>query len=249
MTPERLRAALTEELTDTAWLEMAVELVAHQPGAIGKLVPAAGRRCGRTPLSTLDGWTIDDAARVVLLSAVPLRGADLVTELEALYRYGDAAEKRAVLRALPLLEARLLDKRDGEHGGPDERDGLGDAGIGMLRDALRTNDTRLVSAAVGPYAKHLDDAAWRQAVLKCVFMGIPLAAVADLDARADSELAAMLTGLADERAAAGRTMPDDALALLDRLAAQRSATQRPTAERPTAQQPTAERPAGQPTRN
>ena len=35
----------------------------------------------------------------------------------------------------------------------------------VVRDALRTNDTRLVAAALGPYAAaHLDDAAWRQAV-------------------------------------------------------------------------------------
>jgi hypothetical protein len=58
-------------------------------------------------------------------------------------------------------------------------------------------------------------------VLKCVFMGIPLAGVADLDTRADTELAVMLAGLAEERAAAGRAMPDDATALLDRLARER----------------------------
>jgi hypothetical protein len=199
MNPERLRTALAEEVTDTAWLDMAVELVGSQPDAVGRLFPAAGRRCGRGDLSTLDGWTVDDAARVVLLAALPLRGAELVTELEALYRFGDAAEKRAVLRALPMLD-------------------VGDACTGLLRDAIRTNDTRLVSAAVGPYARHLDAPAWRQAVLKCVFMGIPLSAVAGLDERADAELAVMLTGLADERAAAGRTMPDDATALLERLA-------------------------------
>jgi hypothetical protein len=199
MNVERLRAALAEEVADTAWLGMAVELVTDQPSAIRKLFPAAGRRVGRAELSTLDGWTIDDAARVMLLAALPLRGTELVSELEALYRYGDAAEKRAVLRALPLLD-------------------VGDACTGLLRDAIRTNDTRLVSAAVGPYAKHLDAPAWRQAVLKCVFMGIPLAAVADLDRRADEELAIMLAGLADERTAAGRSMPDDALVLLKRLA-------------------------------
>ena len=81
------------------------------------------------------------------------------------------------------------------------------AGVPLLHDAIRTNDTRLVAAALGPYAGHLDDAAWRQAVLKCVFMGVPLAAVDGLDERADAELAAMLAALADERAAAGR---DDA---------------------------------------
>ena len=66
-------------------------------------------------------------------------------------------------------------------------------GAGLLhsRDALRTNDTRLVAAALGPYAAaHLDGHGWRQGVVKCVFMGVPLDAVADLDERADDELRA-----------------------------------------------------------
>ncbi|MEK8109707.1 EboA domain-containing protein [Micromonospora sp. M12] len=59
-----------------------------------------------------------------------------------------------MLRALPLLP-------------------IGGAGVPLLHDAIRTNDTRLVAAALGPYARHLDPAAWRQAVLKCVFSGVP----------------------------------------------------------------------------
>jgi hypothetical protein len=38
-----------------------------------------------------------------------------------------------------------------------------------------------------------------------------------LDERADAELAASLQALADERAAAGREMPEDAVALLNRM--------------------------------
>jgi hypothetical protein len=141
---------------------------------------------------------VDDAARVLLLTTLPLRGEALAAEVGTLYRYGDAAEKRAVLRALPYLD-------------------IDEGGVELLHDAIRTNDPRLVAAALGPYARHLDDAMWRQAVLKCVFMEVPLAAVAGLADRADSELARMLTGLAEERRAAGRTMPADAMALLTRL--------------------------------
>jgi hypothetical protein len=75
----------------------------------------------------------------------------------------------------------------------------------------------LVAAALGPYAGHLDDPAWRQGVLKCVFMAVPLSVVDRLDERADGELARMLAGLAAERQAAGRAMPADATALLHRL--------------------------------
>ncbi|MGI5214465.1 EboA domain-containing protein [Plantactinospora sp. CA-290183] len=200
MEPERLRAALEavpdERLPDRGWLAEALRRAAAEPAAVGRLFAAAGRRCGRSPLPDLPDWTADDAARVLLLTALP--AADAAGQVEALYRYGDAAEKRAVLRALPLLP-------------------IGDAGVPLLHDAIRTNDTRLVAAALGPYADRLDQPAWRQAVLKCVFTGIPLSVVYRLDARADGELAIMLAGLAQERRAAGRDMPADATALLDRL--------------------------------
>jgi hypothetical protein len=142
------------------------------------------------------GWTVDEAARALLLAALP--PYRLAVEVENAYRYGDAGEKRAVLKALPMLP-------------------IGDAGVPLLHDALRTNDTRLIAAAMGPYAARLNDPAWRQGVLKCVFVGVPLAAVHGLDGRADAELAAMLDAFAQERRAAGRDVPADALALLDRI--------------------------------
>jgi hypothetical protein len=204
MNATKLRAALAG--TPHCWLDAALEMVVWDPGTIGRLLPAAGRRCGRAALSTMDDWTTDDAARVLLICALPLRGAPLAAEVRSLYRFGDAHERRAVLRALPLL---------------DERDAADPALVGvavpLLLDAIRSNDTRLVGAALGPYARHLDAHSWRQAVLKCVFTGVPLSVVADLDTRADTELARMLGALAVERYAAGRTMPADATALLDRL--------------------------------
>jgi hypothetical protein len=190
-----LHQALAAAVPDLSWLDEALRRVAADPGAIGPLFPAAGRHCGRDTPLPVDGWTAQEAARALMLAALPLRGEELAKEVDALYRYGDAAEKRAVLKALPLLP-------------------LGDSATELLRDAIRTNDTRLVAAALGPYAAHLDDATWRQGVLKCVFMGIPLAVVHGLAERADAELAAMLAGLAAERRAAGRDMPADALALL-----------------------------------
>ena len=90
------------------------------------------------------------------------------------------------------------------------------AAVPLLHDALRTNDARLVAAALGPYAEHLDPDTWRQGVVKCVFMGVPLSVVDDLDRRTDRELTTMLAALAAERRAAGRAMPADAAALLER---------------------------------
>jgi hypothetical protein len=205
MTDDELHSALNGQLIDAAWLDTALHRVAADPGSIGALFPTVSRRCGRAPIPAaspeLAGWTVDDVARVLLLTVLPLRGDALAAEVTALYRYGDAAEKRAVLRALPRL---------------DLADSVGRA-VELLHDAIRTNDPRLVAAALGPYARHLDDAMWRQAVLKCVFMGVPLTVVAGLTERADAELAVMLDGLAAERQAAGRTMPADAIALLDQL--------------------------------
>ncbi|MER5457667.1 EboA domain-containing protein [Micromonospora sp. NPDC002389] len=206
MTPDELRAAL-RGVPDPEWLATALRRVAAEPATIARLFPAAGRHCGRAELPDLPGWTADEAARALLLTALMTGHAGQAEQAghveqaglaETLYRDGDAAEKRAVLKALALLP-------------------IGAAGVPLLHDAIRTNDTRLVAAALGPYARHLDPPAWRQAVLKCVFTGVPLAVVADLDARADGELAQMLGALADERRAAGRDMPADAVALLDRL--------------------------------
>ncbi len=199
MTP----ADLSSLIVANGWLDAAIAKVSDDPGSIAAAFPAAGRHCGRTAIEAADavpghGWRTDDVARCLLLLALPLTGADLADEVTALYRFGDADEKRAVLRGLALLD-------------------LDDAGLELTRDALRSNDSRLVAAALGPYARRLDDEGWRHGVLKCVFMGIPLSVVDDLDPRADAELAAMLDALAREREAAGRVMPADAMQLLDRL--------------------------------
>lgn len=88
----------------------------------------------------------------------------------------------------------------------------GPEALPLVEDALRTNDTRLVAAALGPYgARHLDAHAWRHAVLKCLFTGVAVDLVADLArrARGDAELARMLGDHAAERTAAGRTVPED----------------------------------------
>ena len=196
MVLDDLRAAL-EAAPEGEWLTGALVRVRAEPDAAPRLFARTARTLGRDPLPGLPQWTAGAAGRVLLLAALA-EAPDGADRIVALYQQGDPAERLAVLRALPLLP-------------------IGPAASFVLHDALRTNDTRLVAAAMGPYARHLDDATWRQGVVKCVFMGIPLTAVDRLDERADAELAAMLQGLADERGAAGRDMPADALALLDRI--------------------------------
>ncbi|MFI7007765.1 EboA domain-containing protein [Streptomyces sp. NPDC050145] len=181
-----LRAHLDAELTDTAreWLDHALAAARTAadttPPVWETRFAEAGRRTGQDHA---------DAARILLLHAAH---ADSTT-LHRLYGEGTAAERRAVLHALPHLVP-----------GPE--------GLLLVEDALRTNDTRLVAAAVGPYAAtHLPAHHWRHAVLKCLFTGVPVDAVAELPRRAhgDTELARMLGDFAAERTAAGRTVPED----------------------------------------
>ncbi|MFD7709391.1 EboA domain-containing protein [Streptomyces sp. NPDC059785] len=169
-----------------AWLDQALDEATAHPGTRGPVsawelrIAEAGRRCGAEHA---------DAARVLLLCAARADAAALTR----VYRQGTAAERRAVLQALPHLVP-----------GPDA--------LPLVEDALRTNDTRLVAAAVGFYAaRHLDPHNWRHAVLKCLFTGVPVDAVADLSQRAhaDPELARMLGDYAAERTAAGRRVPED----------------------------------------
>ncbi|WP_371600136.1 EboA domain-containing protein [Streptomyces sp. NBC_00564] len=183
-----LHARLNTQLGGAArdWLDQALDEATAHPGIHGPIsvwelrIAEAGRRCGPEHA---------DAARVLLLHAAR---AD-PDALARVYRQGTAAERRAVLHALPHLVA-----------GPDA--------LPLIEDALRTNDTRLVAAAVGPYAaRHLDPHNWRHAVLKCLFTGVPVDEVAELPRRAhaDAELARMLADYADERTAAGRPVPED----------------------------------------
>ncbi|WP_431038125.1 EboA domain-containing protein [Streptomyces sp. P6-2-1] len=140
----------------------------------------------------------DEARAALLRAARPDTAA-----LARVYRHGTGAERRAVLAVLDDLV-------------PDG------SALALVEDALRTNDTHLVAAALGPYAaRHLDAHAWRHAVLKCLFTGVPVTAVHDLSSRAggDTELARMLGDFAAERTAAGRPVPEDLRTVLAHTAA------------------------------
>ncbi|MFI9841247.1 EboA domain-containing protein [Nonomuraea sp. NPDC051941] len=194
VTPAELLAAVPA----AAAVRAAMAEVRRRPEAIRTLFPAAGRRWGRGPLGET-GWLVEDATRALLVTALPATGQALAGDMERLYRDGDTAEKRAVLRALDLVLV-------GEHGLP------------MVHDALRTNDPRLAETALGLYgAAYLPDDAYRHGVLKCVFAGVPLARVAGLQRRGDGELARDLAGFAAERTVAGRDVPEDVREYIDRF--------------------------------
>ena len=192
---ERLEGRVSPEAL--AWLQGAAAEVARDPAKIGTRFPAVGRMVGRGPLDPgadpddVHAWTIDDAARTYLLQALD----DPEAELRELYRYGDAAERRGILRALEHLDADAVD---------------------LVEDAIRTNDTRLIAAALGPYATaHLSDAAYDQAVLKCVFVGVPITPLDGLH-RVTPDGARMLAAFVHERVAAGRDVPGEVWTVIDR---------------------------------
>ncbi|MFI1019447.1 EboA domain-containing protein [Streptomyces olivaceus] len=186
--PADLRFLLAARLDPAAraWLDRALDEAAAHPGTHG---PISVWELRLAEAGRRCGPAHADAARVLVLHAAR---AD-EEALSRVYSQGTADERRAVLHALAHLVP-----------GPDA--------LPLIEDALRTNDTRLVAAALGPYAaRHLDAHQWRHAVLKCLFTGVPVDSVADLARRAhgDDELARMLADYAAERTAAGRTVPED----------------------------------------
>lgn len=210
-----------------SWLAESVAVVAADARAIRVRFPAVGRHVGRGPLEPdrdledLHAWTIEDAGRLELLRAL---GPALADEIADLYRFGDAAERRGVLRALDVLAP-------------------GAQHVPLVEDALRTNDHRLIAAALGAYAaEHLDDHDYAHGVLKAVFVGVPLQGVAGLDRRVTPQLSRMLAGYVHERIAAGRTVPAEVWGIVDRyppteeLAAIEAEAEHPVTARRTAAQ-------------
>ena len=198
-----LSAALEGRATPEGleWLRETSAAAAADPAVLRAKFPMVGRKVGREPLEAdadpadVHAWTVDDAARTLLLLAA---GEGAEAELAELYRYGDAAERRGILRALPYLE-------------------LDDRGLYLVDDAIRTNDTRLIAAALGPYAtEHLSDAGYDQAVLKCVFVGVPITPLDGIPSRVTPDGARMLGAFVHERVAAGRDVPAEVWTVIDR---------------------------------
>ena len=208
---------MTASSAGEQWLAMAEQQVREDPSRIGGMYVLAGRKVGRAPSRPDDDprgivhGSVDDAARAALVRAlVETTGAHAAPALAELYDRGDSAERRGVLRGLDAIV------RSGQEPPPE----IVAVGVARVRDALRANESSLVAAAVGPFAAvHLDQHAWRHAVLKLVFMEISLDAVANLEVRRDHELARMARDFAAERRAAGRSVPQD----LVRLTAEGSA--------------------------
>jgi len=136
-------------------------------------------------------WSLDQVARTRLLLALPHADpAPYLTTLDRLFAAAGLQELVALYQALPLLpHGPLLAKRAAE--------------------GVRSSMTVIFEAVAldNPYPhRHLDDAAWNQLVLKCLFNGSRLERVVGFDARANPQLMRQLCGYAHERWAAHRTV-------------------------------------------
>jgi hypothetical protein len=167
----------------------------------------ASRRVGKNPL-VLDAaeterlraagidWPlaarVDELWRVaVLLGAASRR--DFERLVADVYRRGDTDERRAVLRALPLLPA------------PERFTAL-------AADACRTSVLPIFAAIAceNPFpARHLSALHFNQMVLKALFLDVSLARVIGLGGRRSAELTRMARDYAQERRAAGHAVSAD----------------------------------------
>ena len=215
MTPYLLLRKLLEARLATgalAWLRSSAAEIADGPATprFCALFSQAARHVQRAPLAPgaaelevagrcVEGWNPErwdvlEAARVLLvLARSDLAGDGGAVALGEAFRYTDEGELCALLRALPLL--------------PGAERFLWRAGEGC-----RSNMRSVFEAAAldTPYpALHFDDLAWRQCVIKCLFVGAPLWRLWRLDARLSPELARMALDLADERRSAGRPVPPE----------------------------------------
>lgn len=134
-------------------------------------------------------WKTLEAARVgLILSRSDLEEEGVVMALETCFQHADEGELCALYRSLAFL--------------PDGARFAWRSGEGCRTNMLTVFEA---NACDTPYpAAHLDDLAWRQLVIKALFVEAPLWRVYGLDKRLDAELARMALDLADERCSAHR---------------------------------------------
>lgn len=191
---EALRSAFAAVASPAAmaWLDERIgRVAAGEVRTLHLAVGQAGRQVGRQPLPGVPGWSADQAARVLLVLAMPAEPPERwLAALEQLFHAGTVEELVALYQALPRYpHPELLVRRAAE--------------------GVRSNMQPVFEAvALGnPYpAGHLDDGAWNQLVLKCFFLGADIDRVVGLARRSNRDLGCMLADYARERRAAHRTL-------------------------------------------
>jgi len=151
-------------------------------------------------------WTILEAARARLV----LARTDLATPagaaaIEAAFRYADMGELCALYKTLGLL--------------PEPERFVARAGEGC-RSSMKSVFESVACDSPLPL-RHFDDVAWRQMLIKALFVEAPLARIFGFATRLDAETARMALDLADERRSAGRPVNPDTWLLVGKHAGPR----------------------------
>ena len=185
-------AALRQDPAD-AVLHVALGMIPRRLGKAALALSAADLAAADKAIEGWDprGWSITDAARILLLSGLPVAATPFAECFRSLCQTADAAELVTLYRGLPLYQdPAALEEQVGE--------------------GLRSNMRGVFEAIAhdNPYPKaHFDEHRWNHMVLKALFIGSPLAPIQGLDERANPELARIMCDFAHERWAAGRPAP------------------------------------------
>jgi len=211
-----LLPALRAQMSGPAaeWFETARDRAASGPIAeLLRIYPQASRYLGRqtfvSPPADSQAWdhlTLEDVGRLLLLTA-RYRSQPEPTDVDAAalecFEQGDTREQQSFMRTVAWLPRPATF-------------------LPVVIDTCRTNILTLFEAVAceNPYpSTHFPDRNFNQVVLKALFNRVALKRIVGLDARRNPDLARMASDYADERRAAGRSVPDDiALAMLDRVA-------------------------------
>lgn len=185
-------AALAKDSSDAA-LEIALGMAPRKLGKAQLALSDPDLAAADQAIAGWDprGWSVTDAARILLLSGLPSGSKPFAERFRALCRTADVAELTTLYRGLPLYpDPAALEEQVGE--------------------GLRSNMRGVFEAIAhrNPYPKaHFDQHRWNHMVLKALFIGSPLAPIQGLDERANPELARIMCDFAHERWAAGRPVP------------------------------------------
>lgn len=176
----------------------------------GKLAPSASERVRADELVrgwNVERWTLLEAARAwLVLARRDLAAQGTVDALEEGFAYADVGELCALYKTIALLP------------GPERF-------TWRMGEGCRSSMRAVYEAAAcdTPYpARHFDDLAWRQLVIKALFVEAPLWRVHGLDGRLSEELARMALDLCDERRSAHRPVQHELWLVLGKHGGERA---------------------------
>lgn len=179
--------------------------------SLALLFASAAKRFGKAPVQLtneertqlvnagvdweLGGWTLDELARgaILLRSLEKQPAAQHASTLDELFRQGDTRERTSLLKTLPFLPHP-------------------EACLSLAIESCRSSVQPIFEAIAceNPYpAAYFPELNFNQLVLKALFVEVSLKRVTGLRARATPELFRMARDYANERKAAGRSIPTD----------------------------------------